>query len=165
MINSLQQWPFWRDTWGDYDAAVIPRLAPLDHNSCYRPKYYNAPDIGNQLIEPGGYRRYTVTISPGSLIYGWFVNGVVPRFVFQLTDIATGHQFWDQPISSVFLGNPNSLTDAQGVRQTYPNLLCYPYPVVGDGRFKAEIWADKTNEISRRCVVIIGVAEVYQCES
>lgn len=163
MINSLQQWPFWRDTWGNYDAAVIARIGSLDHNKCYRPKYYNAPDASNQLIEPGGYRRYTVTITPGSLIYGWFVNGIAPVFTFQLTDIATGHQFWDLPISSVFLGNPNSLQDSQGVTQTYPNLLCHPYPVVGDGRFKVEIWADKTNETTERCVVIIGVAEVWQC--
>lgn len=163
MINSLQQWPFWRDTWGNYDALAIARLAPLDHNQCYRPKYYNAPDVSNQLIAAGDYRRYTLTISPGSLIYGWFVNGTAPYFTFQVTDIATGHQFWDMPISSLFLANPNSLLDANNVTQDYPNLLCSPYPVVGEGRFKVEIWADKANIETRRCGVIVGVAEVWEC--
>ena len=163
MINSLQQWPFWRDVWGNYDAAVIPRLAPLDHNSCYRPKFYNAPDVSLQRIAAGDSIRYTLTVSPGSLIYGFSSPMPDALFAFQMTDIATGHEFWDQPVSNIFLSNQNGLVDSNFQLASYPTLLCAPYPVVGEGRFKVEMWANKPNREPVRCAVIVWVAEVWKC--
>jgi hypothetical protein len=154
MMNALQHWPYYRDTWGSYDSAIMPLFAGLDHNSCYRPKWYNAPDIGLQLMQPGVYQRYTLSITPGSLIWGWIQNNNSPIFSFQLTDMSTGHQFWDTPISNYFLSNPNG---------RFPSLLSAPYPVVGNGMFRAELWADAANTGAQRCYVILGVAEVVQC--
>ena len=154
MMNALQNWPYYRDTWGFWDSCVMPMLAPLDHNSCYRPKFYNAPDITLQVLNPGQYQRYTLSITPGSLIWGWIQGDLSPLFTFMLTDVSTGHRFWDTPVSNVFLSNPNG---------GYPSLLTAVHPVVGNGMFRADLWANAQNSGAARCSVIIGVAEVVQC--
>ena len=167
MINSLQQWPYYRDTWGSWDSEINPALAPLDHNSCYAPKFYNAPDITLQLMQPGAYQRYNLTITPGSLIFGFFQNvneldvfatsgnQNVPYFSVQVKDVSTGHKFSDVPLSNWFYSNPNS---------TYPKLLPVPYPVTGSGMFSVELWANPANVGAARVFMIFGVAEVIQCQ-
>jgi hypothetical protein len=167
MINSLQLWPYYRDTWGFWDAEVMSAYAPLDHNSCYQPKFYNAPDIGLQTMNPGAYQRYNLTITPGSLICAFFqnVNDLAefagegnqnaPSFAVQIKDVSTGHKFSDVPLSNYFLSNPNS---------TFPNLLPCPYPVSGSGMFSVEFWANPANVGAQRIFLIFGVAEVIQCQ-
>ena len=157
MLNSLQLWPFYRDTWGYYGAIVNPILAPLDHNTCYRPKFYNAPDLGVASMVPGAYLRYTLGITPGSLIWGIWNDDQAPLFSCQVTDISTSHQLWDAPISNYFLTNFNGHT-AGGVEPIYPNLLCAPYPVVGSGQFDVEI--QETSGSAQRIELVIGVLEV-----
>lgn len=167
MINSLQLWPYYRDTWGFWDAEVMSAFAPLDHNSCYQPKYYNAPDIGLQTMNPGAYQRYNLTITPGSLILAFLQNvndlstfahagnANVPIFAAQIKDVSTGHKFSDVPVSNYFLSSPNS---------TYPNLLPVPYPVSGSGMFSVEFWANPANVAAARISLIFAVAEVIQCQ-
>ena len=162
MINSLQLWPMYRDTWGYFDAAIAPLLAPLDHNQCYRPKYYNAPSIDLQNMVPGAYLRYTLTITPGSLIWGFQCALENPTFSVQITDVGTTHKFWDTPITNVFLSNPNTNHSSGGVGG-YPNLLPCPFPVVGNGLFSCEFWANPANTYTERCYLIFCVAEVSEC--
>ncbi len=167
MINSLELWPYYRDTWGFWDAEVMSAFAPLDHNSCYQPKFYTAPEIGIQTMNSGAYQRYNLTITPGSLIFAFLQNlndlstfshgGNVntPTFSVQIKDVSTGHKFFDVPLSNYFLSNPNS---------TYPNLLPCPYPVSGSGMFSVEFWANAANSVATRVFLIFAVAEVIQCQ-
>lgn len=164
MINSLQLWPYYRDTWGSWDSHVNPALASLDHNSCYWPKFYNAPDIGQQLMAPGAYLEYTLTITPGDVIVGFLQNVNllptfngnvnVPQFAVQITDVSSGHKMFDTPISNIFLSNPDS---------TYPNLLPTPHPVSGSGLFRVQFWANKQNVGTQRIFLIFECAEVVRC--
>jgi hypothetical protein len=156
MLNSLQIFPPYRDTWGYFDACVNPFFAPLDNNSCYLPKYYEVPEVQQQVLSPGDYLQYTLAITPGSLIYGWFNDDNAPIFTVMITDISTGHRFWDAPVSNYFLTNDFR----------YPSLLCAPYPVVGSGNFNVEIWCQPApvNTEDTRCAFTVGVAEVSPCQ-
>lgn len=155
MIHSLNLWPQSRTVWGNYDSQVIPALAGLDQNQCYKPKLYTAPSLAIQLISPGDYLRYQMQITPGSLIWGFFQSTETPYFTAQITDISTGLKFWDTPVSNVFLSNPAG---------DYPNLLNCPRQVVGTGMFRCEFWADPQNSEAMRVYVTLGVAEVVQCQ-
>lgn len=154
MISPLTLNPFWRDTWGSFDSAVFPTLQPLDHNTCYLPKYYCAPSIDRQLIEPGKNLRYTMTITPGSLIWGYWCPFTTPLFSVQVTDVATEHKFSDSPLSNIFYANPSL---------TQPVLEETPYPVISEGKFRVEFWANPaegTSTAAVRCYLIFCVAEV-----
>ena len=155
MIHSLNLWPQFRDVWGYYDAEIIPVLAGLDHNTCYRPKLYTAPSLAVQSMAPGDYLRYQMQITPGSLIWGFFQSTETPYFTCEITDISTGLKFWDTPVSNVFLSNPAG---------AYPNLLACPRPVVGTGMFRCEFWANPQNGDTTRVYVTLGVAEVVECQ-
>ena len=155
MIHSISLWPQFRETWGFYDSQVLPALAGLDHNRCYKPKLYTAPTLSLQTMTAGAYQRYQMQITPGSLIWGVFQSNPVPFFTMQVTDISTGLKFWDTPVSNVFLSNPAG--DA-------PSLENVPRPVVGTGMFKCEFWANPQNETSQRVYVVFGVAEVVECQ-
>jgi hypothetical protein len=160
MLNSLQLVPHYRDTWGYYDAMVNPIFAPLDHNVCYKPKLYEVPDLSVQLMDPTdatgpSYQQYTLRIVPGSLIIGFLNDDDTPLFTLQITDLATGLRFWDQPISNYFISNNFN---------EYPNLLSSPWPVVGRGLFNVELWDDPTNRFppDRNCFTMM-VAEAQRC--
>ncbi len=155
MIHSLTLWPQWRDVWGAYDPAVLPALAGLDHNECYKPRLYTAPSVAVQLLLPGAYLRYQMEVTAGSAILGYYCPLTDPLFTFQCTDLSTGLKFWDTPISNVFLSNPAGAV---------PSLLPAPRPVPGSGMFKCEFWAPIQNSETQRCYVVFMVAEVAQCQ-
>lgn len=162
MLNSLSLFPAFLDFWGYYDAEILPTLAPLDHNNCYKPRLYNAPGVDQGVLAQGAYLQYSLKITPGSLIWGFFqgnISGAAPYYAVQITDISTGHKFWQSPISNQFVENSLNLN--------FPSLLNTPYPVVGSGLFDVEFWADVTNTGSGagpvRVYLIIGVAEVVEC--
>lgn len=156
MINALQLWPFYRDTWGYFDAMVNPLFAPLDHNPCYRPKYYEVPDVTQQLMSRAdtaaapAYQQYTLRVVPGSLLVGYLNDDDAPIFTVLMTDLATGIKLWDAPISNYFLTNNNN---------GYPSLICSPYPVVGDGLFTVELWVDPNLNAIERCGFTLMAAE------
>jgi hypothetical protein len=158
MIHSLNLWPQSRSVWGNYDAAVIPALAGLDHNQCYKPKLYTAPSLAVQLMPPtgdGAYLRYQMQITPGSLICGFQQSTQTPYFTCQFTDISTGLKFWDTPVSNVFVSNPAG---------DYPNLFNCPRQVVGSGMFRCEFWANPQNTETMRVYAVLIVADVVQCQ-
>ena len=163
MLNSLQLHPYYRDTWGSYNAMINSLFAPLDHNPCYRPKYYEVPDVTLQNMNQNNaagtpaYQQYTLRITPGSLILGFHNDDDSPLFTFQMTDISTGHKFQDQPISNYFVSNNDN---------QYPSLMTGPYPVVGSGLFMVEMWVNagfNVNEYPIRCAFTLMVAEPYVC--
>ena len=157
-MNSLQLTNLYRDTWGYYDAMVNPAFAPLDHNRCYKPKYYEVPDVTQQLVAPGAFLQYNFSIVPGSLIIGFLNNDATPLFTLQITDVARGCGMFDAPISNYFVTNNLLCFGKQ-----YPSLFSSPYPVVGSGLFNVDLWANAQLGGTTRCAFTLLVAEAVLC--
>ena len=138
-MSPLQLDALSRDYYGHWDAYATERLAPLARRlDCYQPKFYKAPASSDELIPAFGFIEYGLRITPGSLIFGFFVPALVsssnpPQYNVQVIDtsIKIGdklHTFWDEPIPSIFLGNykPTYLTadalQANGLIGSAPSL-------------------------------------------
>ena len=180
-VSPLELDPLTRMYWGQWDANSIGQLAPLALDKCYKPKFYKAPASGDELIVAYGVAEYGLRITPGSIIFGFYLPALVstsaaPAFNVQITDsnLKIGdkaYTFFDQPIPSFFLGNykPTYLTDdalqTTGLAASFPSLLPAPHPVTGDGLFFIEFW-DTTGGTSgpqgsaQRLELVIGVLEV-----
>jgi hypothetical protein len=170
-MSPLQLDALSRDYWGHYDAWIISQLAPLAANECYQPKFCKAPASADEVIAANANASYGLKITPGSLIFGFYLPGLVatfapPLFSVQIIDQSLRHKFWDEPIPSIFLANfkPESLSAnpllASGAIGSFPNLLNCPYPVVGDGLFMVQVW--ETSGAAQRIELILGVLEVTE---
>ena len=171
-----------RDLWGQFDSYAIAQYAPLVKEDCFQPKLYKAPAQAQEVIPAHGYAAYGLGITPGSIIYGFYVPTVTnlvappqintlatllpPNWVVQIKDESLNRKFWDHPIPVAFLGNfkptflgqlPFSFFGEYGYSSSTPNLLCRPYPVVGKGTFYVELW--NPGESAQRVELIIGVFE------
>jgi hypothetical protein len=169
-VSPLSLDPMTSDYWGSFDAAIIAQLAPLAENDCYQPKIYRAPAVSAEVMAAGAYVSYGLKITPGSIIYGFYLPPASPTsdmpssFNVQITDLAFkgpngGGQWWDQAIPSYFLGNAKLtyLAMSENIVGAFPNLLDAPYPVVGKGLFSVEIW--NTSGGSLRVELVFGVLE------
>ena len=171
-MSPLQLDPLSRDYWGHFDAWLISQYAPLFDNECYQPKFYKAPASADEVVPAFGNVSYGLKITPGSLIFGFYLPGLVatfapPQWNVQLIDQSLRHKFWDEPIPSIFLANfkPTALSAnlllASGAIGSFPHLR-RPYPVVGDGLFMVQFW--ETSGAQQRIELVIGVLEVTnQC--
>ena len=161
-----------RDLWGQYDAYAIAQLAPLVREKCFQPKLYKAPAQAQELIPAHGYAAYGLGITPGSIMYGFYVNTVLQtlqpqQWNLQIKDESLDRKFWDHPIPSIFVANykPTFLGQMKlpggsrfaGYAASTPNLLCRPYPVVGKGTFYVQLWNPTTTQ--QRVELVIGVLE------
>lgn len=157
-----------RDYWGQYDAYAIAQLAPLAYEDCFQPKFYKAPAQSNELIPAGGYAAYGLSITPGSLIFGFYLPALLstnapPQWNVQITDESLVRKFWDDPIPSLLIGNMKPMYLSQlafpsaGYAGSFPNLLPVPYPVVGRGTFYVELW--NPTAAQQRVELVIGVLE------
>ena len=170
-LSPLQLDALTRDYYGHYDAFVISQLAALASSDCYQPKFYKAPASTDELIPAGGTANYGLKITPGSLIYGFYLPALMSTllplpFSVQITDSSLRHSLWDEPVPSIFLANfkptglsANPLLAAGGIF-AYPSLLCTPMPITGDGLSMVNLW--NTGSLAR-IELIIGVLEVIQC--
>ena len=183
---SLNQ--FQRSYWGQYDPAVIAQLAALANDPCYTVKLYKAPADNQEVIPAFGYVTYGMRITPGSLIYGFYLPAIVDTsnpeqsapddFTVMIRDVSLEHDFFDEPIASIFLANfkPTYQTQVAGASDSatsnylnmgsFPNLWCAAHPVTGSGQFDVRIQNtgtdDSGNGIAQRIEFILGVLEV--CE-
>ena len=153
-----------RDTWGSFDAPIIAQLAPLVENDCYQPKLYRAPDIASENFAKLGYASYGLKITPGSIIYGFQLpiqisTNLPKQFNVQIRDMSLQHNWWDQPIPAYHLANAKltHLSASQNEVAAFPCLLDAPYPVVGTGLFRVEMW--ETSNVAQRLQLIFGVLE------
>lgn len=157
-----------RDYWGHYDAYAIAQLAPLAYEPCYQPKLYKAPAQAQESIAAKGYAAYGLSITPGSIIYGFYLPALLsssapPQWNVQIKDESLNRKFWDDPIPSVLIANfkPNYLGQlpfpATGNAGSFPNLLQSPHPVVGKGTFYVELWNPTAS--AQRVQLVIGVLE------
>jgi hypothetical protein len=163
MINSLTLNPFYRETWGYFDPPAIAQLSPLAYDDCYLPRWYKAPDDTQEIIPAGGYLKYGLEITPGSIITGIqhppAVSVNAPGFVWKMTDMnlkdALGNPIviFDNSTPDIFVSN-NGPTP-------FPWLFNAPYPVVGNGLFNIEFW--NVSGAALRCNMIFNVQEVNRC--
>lgn len=158
MIDSLTLYPFWRDTWGSFDPVAHAQLAPLAYDECYAPKFYKAPDDDQEILQPGGYLKYGLEITPGSIIWGIYHapasgNFNTQGFNFKITDMSLGIELFSVPVPDLFVANP-----APG---KFPWLFNSPHPVTGSGLFNVEFWNNTANAL--RCNLVLAVCEVMQC--
>ena len=173
-ISPLSLNPLTRDLWSEFDASAIAQLAVLASDPCYTMKFYKAPADNQELLPANGYAAYGLKISPGSLIFGFYLPSIfnathpdqsVPlAFTVQITDVDLEHKLFTEPKSSLFLANckPTYLTTANVPAGSFPNLLTSPYPIVGRGAFKIDI--QDTSGTIQRVELVIGVLEVCDAE-
>ena len=167
-----------RDYWGQYDPAIIAQLAALANDPCYQIKFYKAPADDQENMAALAYVTYGMRITPGSIIFGFYLPAVVNlelvtlsapgKFTVQITDVSLEHKFWDEPVSSLMLSNfkptyQSAITSASapagGINMgSFPNLLCTPHPVTGSGQFDIEI--QETGNVAQRIQLVLGVLEV-----
>lgn len=153
-----------RDVYGAYDASIIAQLAPLAENECYLPKIYRAPALSNEVIPANGYVSHGLKITPGAIIYGFYLppDGLTflpGRFNVQITDESLHHLWFDQPVPSYFLANckPSYLSASQNLMGSACAFLDAPYPVVGSGLLLVELW--DTSGSQQRVELVFGVLE------
>ena len=153
-----------REYWGQYDAAVIAQLAQLADDSCYQAKFYKAPADDQEVFGPFGYVTYGMRITPGSIIFGFYLpfEQIVleDQFTVQITDVSLEHKFWDEPITAGLISNfkPTYQSNYRLNLSGFPNLLCAPYPVTGSGQFDVEI--QETSGVgNHRIELVFGVLE------
>lgn len=171
-LSPLSLNPLTRDLWGCYDVAIMAQLADLADDPCYQMKFYKAPNSQNELLPANGYVPYGLKITPGSLIFGFYLPmipspGNIPasapgKFTVQITDVSLKHQWFDAPLASLFLSNYKPTYQSNGFSGagSFPNLLTAPYPVVGSGLFMVEI--QESSGAQQRIELVFGVLEVCQ---
>ena len=78
----------------------------------------------------------------------------------QITDQSLEHEWFDDPVSSLFLANykPTNQSLTSLSLGSAANLLAAPYPVVGSGLFMVEIQSTSSNQ--QRIELVFGVLEV-----
>lgn len=159
MVNPLNLFPWWRDTWGSFDPVALAQLAPLANDDCYQPHYAKAPDDDGEVLAPGENRKYGLQIIPGSIIWGVYHRPAagsfdVPGFAFTVRDLSLQFDIWDVPTPDIFVCNNQP--------GAYPWLLTSPYPVVGTGSFDVQIWNNSDSDL--RCQLVFGVCQVVRCK-
>ncbi len=176
VIGPLSLSPLTRDLWGAYDASAIAQLAPLADDVCYQQKFYKAPAAPQELMAGNGFAAFGMRVTPGSMIYGFYLPLLLdpaddpilwrpPAFTVQIRDTSLDHDWFDDPISSLFLANYKpcyQAVNSASVWQTgsFPNLLTAPYPVTGTGLFMVEI--QSTSPQQQRIELVFGALEVCQ---
>jgi hypothetical protein len=184
-LSPLELDPLTRSYYGQIDAYTIAQLAPLAKRlDCYTIKFYKAPASSDELIFANQYVDCGLHITPGAVIFGFFLPGLVstlnpPSYNVQITDMnfpvgGKPYDFWDEPVPSIFLGNfkPAYLTadplQTTGLVSSFPALFDAPHPVVGDGLFRVQFWdtlggTSGPGGSSQRIELVIGVFEPKEC--
>jgi len=164
-ISPLHLNPLTRDLWGSFDASAIAQLAPLASDPCYSIKFYKAPADNQELLAPNAYAAYGLKVSPGSIIFGFYLpvdsqSLLPPLFTVQITDVDLEHKWFTEPIASLFLANSKFtfMTPAGAPAGSFPNLLTAPHPVTGRGFLKVDI--QNQNAEQQRVELVLGVFEV-----
>jgi len=155
-VSSLALTGSWRDYWGIWNALVEPLIAPLELSVCHAARFAILPQLQQQTFPASGKTEYNFHLVPGSIIWGLFADGD-DSVSIQITDLAFGHQFFQEPLSA----DQISSTPPWAARGYLPSfmLLPAPHPVVGDGLFSYEAWGTP----GATFVMALGVAEVTNC--
>jgi hypothetical protein len=161
LITPFQLDVAWRDYTNLWAPPANAQFAPIADSSCYLPRIRMVPDTSTQIMPPSGKLQYNFTVAPGSIMWAiWAGPAAQLPFTFQLTDIAIGHRLFQEPCSTQCLPNASN-TFASGFNPSSYDyaLLPTPWPIVGDGLLKLEIWGAP----KARYFIILGFAEVNEC--
>lgn len=139
----------WRDYWGRWDSKSSGHVADLNDPERFRPSFYSVPSRLSQTLAAGEYAQAQISITPGSFVWG-LAHPSAADFVFQITDLSLGHEWFNQPISDYCIESA-----------FWP--LPEPYPVVYPGLFRIEVWNGFAG--SATCELILCVAEFKGHES
>ena len=154
-----------RDYFGCFDASIFAQLAPLCETDCYKPKLYRAPAVADSLFAANQFVSYGLKITPGSIIWSIYsppsspTSNLPGAFNIQIRDQSLKNDWFDQPVPSYFISNnkPSYLAVGQNVIGSAPSCLDAPYPVVGSGLFRIEIW--ESSGAAQRIEIVFGVLE------
>lgn len=152
-ITPLQIDQLTRDTYSEFDAVVIAQLAGLAFEPCYKPKLYKAPDSAQEVIAAGSRVTFGLSITPGSLIYG-FYGSDTSGYLVQVRDMNLELDMFREPVPIGLINNSVKTTG-------YPWLLNSPHPSTGTGQFQVKIWNNSAAQA--RIQVVLGVLEVVSC--
>jgi len=152
MITPLQYDQFNRETWGDYDAAMMAQLAALAYDTCYKPKLYKAPDSTSEVIANNGYASFGLSVTPGALLYG-FYQANQSGYLIQITSVDLDYSLFSEPVPVGLLANDYKSAG-------FPNLMPAPLPSVGSGEHLIEIWNNSGGQA--RIEFVIGALEPVQ---
>ena len=169
MLNPLRLDVNYRDWWQHYTSFAAAQVDDILNSGCYAPRYYHAPRNPDELITgPNGYLKYSLVITPGSWIVGYWHRGTtaanaVPSFLVMITDLALNHRWFTTPISEEFFDQAAPLlANLNNHQPAGPSMLCAPYPVVDPGSFLVEFW--QPNNATNRCQLTFAVAEPIPSE-
>lgn len=141
--NQLE--PSYRDYWARTLPLTLETARPVLESDCHVLRYFQTPDDRQAQLVAGDYRQVTVSLEPGSFLLGVEQknNGGL-GFLLQITDQATGHQLFNQPMPTQYLFRD----------QTF--LLPCPMPILSPGVLLVEVWAQQTGD----CSIVLTVAEL-----
>lgn len=141
--NQLE--PTYRDYWARPLPILLETARPVLESECHVLRYFQTPDDRQANLVAGDYRQVTLALEPGSFVLGFQQkNSGGLNFLLQLTDQATGHQLFNQPMPTQYLYRD----------QTF--FLPCPFPVLSPGILLVEVWAQQTGE----CSIVMVVAEL-----
>ena len=160
MINSLQLFTEYRDWVGEWAPPAIAQLSPINTNRCFATRYYLTPSFDKQVCPANGYIETSVSVRPGSLVWGIFyrpIPDVSLGFSFNLRSVALDLPLFSEPVPSEFITGGDNLSRPGGV------ILPCPYPSVGNGLFKVQFW-NRSETQEQRIAVVLAAAEVVECQ-
>lgn len=146
----------WVDAWGDWDSYSEVFLEALEYAKCHACRLALVPSQDEQIIPDSGILHFNFSLVPGSLIVGLWVGQNPSSVVFQVKDVATQHEWFQEPIGM-------NLVQTVGFRDgRFPSVTLLPraYPVVGEGLFELTMWGTP----GQRYYLILLVAEVTGCQ-
>jgi hypothetical protein len=63
---------YFRPYWSEWDAVAVDNLNGIaDLAGCLEPRFYRAPNTGNDQVQPFNYLSYALSLMPGSFIIGF----------------------------------------------------------------------------------------------
>jgi hypothetical protein len=72
LYNSYSLDGYFRPYWAEWDSLAVKNLDPIaDLMGCLEPRFYRAPNVGNDQLAPFGYKSWALTLLPGSYILGF----------------------------------------------------------------------------------------------
>lgn len=145
----------WVDGWGVWDAYAEVWQEALEYAKCHACRLALIPTQDEQIIPTEGIQHFTFSLVPGSLIVGLWCGPNASECVVQLKDVATQHEFFQEPL------NMNLLQTIGFRTGRFPSVTILPraYPVVGEGLFDLTLWGTP----GARHYMILLVAEVTGC--
>lgn len=139
----------YRDYWARHLPVALEYHRPVLESDCHVIRYYQIPDDRQATFTAAGqYKQTTLSLAPGSFVLGFQQkNDAGLSCSLQLTDQATGHKLFSQPMPSALL-----------FRSPGNYFLPVPMPVLAPGVLLVELWAQSSGE--RSLVLVVAELDV-----